>query len=51
VNDVARLNVLQSMAQIRSRSAYIKKALDEDKVDLIGGMYDVSTGKVAFFEK
>lgn len=51
VNEVARRNVLQSMAQIRARSAYIKRALDEDKVDLVGGMYDVSTGKVSFFEK
>ena len=51
VTDVARRNVLHSMAEIRARSPYIAKALDEDRIDLVGGMYDVSTGKVAFFEK
>ena len=51
VTDVARRNVLHSMAEIRARSPYIATALDEDRIDLIGGMYDVSTGKVAFFEK
>lgn len=51
VSDVARRNVLRSMAEIRARSPYLAKALDEDRVDLVGGMYDVSTGKVEFFEK
>jgi carbonic anhydrase len=49
--DIARRNVLQSMAEIRTRSAYIAKALDEHRIDLVGGMYDVSTGRVEFFEK
>ncbi|MEX2205583.1 MAG: carbonic anhydrase [Myxococcota bacterium] len=51
VSDVARRNVLRSMAEIRARSPYLARALDEDRVDLIGGMYDVSTGRVEFFEK
>ncbi len=51
VTDVARRNGLRSMAEIRARSPYLAQALDEDKVDLVGGMYDVSTGRVEFFEK
>jgi carbonic anhydrase len=51
VTDVARRNVLRSMAEIRARSPYLAQALDEDRVDLVGGMYDVSTGRVEFFEK
>jgi len=39
------------MAEIRARSPYIAKTLDEDRIDLVGGMYDVSSGRVAFFEK
>lgn len=51
VTDVAHQNVLRSMQEIRVRSPYIAKALDENRIDLVGGMYDVSTGRVTFFEK
>ena len=50
VTKVAEKNVLQSMKEIRERSPYLKKYLDEGKVGLVGGMYDVATGKVTFLE-
>jgi len=48
VTKVAEKNVLHSVKEIRERSPYLKKYLDEGKVGLVGGIYDVSTGKVTF---
>jgi carbonic anhydrase len=50
VTKVAEQNVLESVKEIRERSPYLKKYLDEGKVRLVGGMYDVATGKVTFLE-
>jgi len=38
------------MKEIRERRPYVAKYLDEGKVGLVGGMYDVATGKVTFLE-
>ena len=46
VDSVAEQNVLHSMAEIRARSPYLAHYLDEGKIALEGGVYDVSTGKV-----
>jgi carbonic anhydrase len=46
VTSVAGKNVLQSMREIRERSAYLASDLQEGKLELVGAMYDVSTGKV-----
>ena len=51
VTKVAEKNVLQSMKEIRDRSPYLAKYLDEGRIELVGGMYDVATGKVTFLEK
>jgi len=48
---VAEANVRESLREIRARSPYIAKALDSGKVELVGAMYDVSTGKVTFLAK
>jgi carbonic anhydrase len=50
VSKVAAKNVLQSMKEIRERSPYLAKYLGEGKIELVGGMYDVATGKVTFLE-
>ena len=50
VTKVTELNVRQSMKEIRERSAYLKKYLDDGKVGLVGGIYDVATGRVMFLE-
>lgn len=50
VTKVAEENVRHSMRQIRERSAYLHKLLDAGKIDLVGGIYDVTTGRVTFFE-
>ena len=48
VTTVAERNVTQSIEEIRRRSPYVAKALDEGKVQLVGAMYDVATGRVRF---
>jgi len=50
VNDVAESNVKLVMAQIRERSPVLREMLDKKEIGLVGGMSDLSTGKVQFFE-
>ena len=42
--------MLLAYHEIRDGSAYVAAALDARKVRLVGAMYDVATGKVAFVE-
>ena len=48
VSKAAEMNVRQSTKEIRARSPYVRKYLDEGKVKLVGAMYDVATGRVTF---
>lgn len=48
VNEVARLNVENSVMEILSKSEIIRKLVSDGKVDIVPAMYDVSTGEVDF---
>jgi carbonic anhydrase len=50
VTKVAAQNVRQSLKEIRDGSPYLAKQLDEGKIALVGAMYDVAAGRVAFLE-
>ncbi|MBX3173738.1 MAG: hypothetical protein KF709_04965 [Gemmatimonadaceae bacterium] len=50
VERVAELNVRLVQRQIRERSAVLAEMLDKSEIALIGGMYDVDTGAVAFYD-
>lgn len=50
VDSVAEANVRHSLAEIRARSPYLAHYLDEGKLALVGGIYDVSTGQVRFLD-
>lgn len=50
VGKVAELNVRRAMSEIRERSPYLKAHLDEGTVGLVGGIYDVGTGRVMFLK-
>jgi len=50
VTKVAEENVRQSIRAIREQSPYVAKYLDDGTVALVGGMYDVATGRVTFLE-
>jgi carbonic anhydrase len=46
---VAEANVRLGMKEIRQKSPTVREALDAGKVGLVGGMYDIETGKVEFY--
>jgi carbonic anhydrase/SulP family sulfate permease len=48
VDDVARKNVLNTMNYIREKSRILDRLVREDKVMMVGAVYDVNTGKVQF---
>jgi carbonic anhydrase len=49
VQQVADANVHLVMQQIRERSPILREMLDQGKIGLVGGMYDLDTGEVHFF--
>jgi carbonic anhydrase len=51
VDAVAEANVRLVMKQIPERSPILKEMIDSGQVGLVGGMYDLSTGKIRFFNK
>ncbi|MCC6916142.1 carbonic anhydrase family protein [Nitrosomonas sp.] len=50
MENIARLNVHYVMGEIPRRSQVIAEMLDKGEVALIGGMYDVDTGIVTFYD-
>ena len=51
VNAVSEANVKLVMQQIRERSLILRELLDQGKIGLVGGMYDLETGRVRFCGK
>jgi len=49
VNQVSEANVKLVMKEIRERSPILREMLDQGQIGLVGGMYDLSTGKVEFY--
>jgi len=50
VDKVAEANVRLVMQQIRERSPILREMLDRGQIGLVGGMYDLSTGEVHFYD-
>ena len=50
VDMVARENVLLVMKQIRDESPDLREMVDAGQIRIVGGMYDLETGKVTFYE-
>lgn len=48
VTQVAERNVRLSMKRLRDESPVLRELIDSGKVGLVGGMYDLDTGKVTF---
>lgn len=51
VEMVAEANVREAMKQVRGQSPIVREMLDKGEIAMVGGIYDISTGKVNFFEK
>jgi carbonic anhydrase len=50
VQAVTKMNVQLTMQKLRDRSVVLREMIDKGEIGLVGAMYDVSTGKVTFFE-
>lgn len=50
VDQVAAANVRRVMSEIPQRSPLLKEMLDQHQIAIVGGMYDLSTGQVHFFD-
>jgi carbonic anhydrase len=50
VEKVATLNVQLTMERIRRESVIIRELEESGAIKIVGGMYDVDTGKVDFYE-
>jgi carbonic anhydrase/SulP family sulfate permease len=48
VDEVARKNVLNNMTYLRQNSGMLDRLTRENKIMIVGAVYDVSTGKVEF---
>ena len=51
INQIAKDNVLRVIKQIQTHSAVISDLIKQGKVGIIGGIQDLATGKVTFFEE
>ena len=51
VQRVAEANVRLAVAQIRDQSDILKAMVDKGDLAVVGAMYDIHTGKVAFFDE
>lgn len=47
---VSKDNVINAMNYIRENSAILKEMESSGQIDIVGGMYDVSTGVITFYE-
>jgi carbonic anhydrase len=50
VKRVTELNVRRTMEQIPKRSVTLRGLIEQGKLELAGGVYDVATGRVQFLE-
>ena len=51
VDKVSEANVRLVMQQIRERSPVLREMIDQGHIGLVGGMYDLATGEVHFYDK
>jgi carbonic anhydrase len=50
VDQVSEANVRLVMQEIRERSPILREMLDKGEIGLVGGMYDLKTGKIQFYD-
>jgi carbonic anhydrase len=51
VEEVSKENVMYGIKEIKEKSPVLKKMIDKGEIAIVGGMYDIETGKVTFYEK
>jgi len=50
VDEVAEMNVAMTIANIRTQSEVLQEMEQNEEILIVGGMYDIKTGGVTFFE-
>lgn len=50
VNNVTRNNVMLTVQQVKEQSPMLREMEQQGKIKIIGGLYDVDTAKVIFYE-
>ncbi len=50
VQAVTETNVQLAMQKLRARSVVLREMIDKNEIGLVGAMYDVSSGRVTFYE-
>lgn len=48
---VTRLNIQQSVEEISKRSKILAQLLGEEKIAIVGGLYNIDNGEVEFFDE
>ncbi|KTC91215.1 carbonic anhydrase family protein [Fluoribacter dumoffii] len=51
VNEVARINIKISIQNIINKSSILKELIKEKSIKIVGGLYDVASGEVLFFDE
>lgn len=50
VEKVSEINVKRTVQGIKERSPILKEMIEKGEIELIGGMHNISTGEVTFYE-
>lgn len=50
MDEVSKINVLHSVAMIRTQSTILRELSEQGQIAIIGALYDVGTGVVTFFD-
>lgn len=51
VENVAAINVKRTVKSIMERSTILKEMIEKGEIGIIGGIHDITTGKVSYFEE
>ncbi|HEV7347681.1 carbonic anhydrase family protein [Telluribacter sp.] len=51
VEKVSQINVKRTVEAIQQRSPVLKEMIEKGEISIVGGMHDISTGIVTFFEQ
>ena len=51
IDQIAKLNVMNMLQSIKDKSSIIKEQAEKHEIMLVGGMQDLRTGKVIFFDE
>lgn len=51
VNEVSAINVHLTLKEVRSKSEILRKLEKEEKILMVGAMYNIETGEVTFYDE